>query len=242
MKLEIKDYASVETVSWWGSDKEIARIARVSTGSLNKGTRLDRKLLRTLLENDHGSPLEFGGMVYRLKLPLYLVAQLQRHRMASYSQRSGRYVEMSPVFYAPREWRQQGEGNKQTSGEPIAHQDIAAEIYSAAINEALDAYNRLLDLGVSREQARIVLPLSTETELYAQFNLRSLMNFLRLRLASDAQGEIREYAETMFSYFTIRFPLISELFDVMLEVDKDLAEQRHQLWSEKVAKLEGQDV
>lgn len=238
MSVEIKVFGNVTLYDSWGDDARIAQIARVSTGSQNKGNRLNRKLLRTLLENDHGSPLEFGGLIFRFQLPLYLVAQIVRHRMASISQRSGRYVEMEGVFHKPPIWRSQAAGNRQMSADPLPTQDAADEIYQASILASWEAYQELLDLGVSREQARTVLPVSTETEMYMQFNLRSLMNFLRLRRASDAQGEIWPYVDLMATYFSLKFPLVSELFNVMIEVDRELAGKRHRLWTQKVDALD----
>jgi len=233
----IKNYGSAKMVESWGDDYSIAKIARVSTGSENKGKAANRRLIKTLLEHDHGSPLEFGGMIFRLNMPLYLVAQLQRHRMASYSQRSGRYVEMDLTFHKPSGWRRQSLVNRQMSDTLVSDQQAAENAYLGAIEASVTAYQKLLALGVSREQARTVLPVCTETELYAQFNLRSLMNFLRLRKAHDAQGEMQLYAQEMEDHFVRQFPLIGELHQVLCEVESDLASQRKQLWQRKVDDL-----
>ena len=235
---EIKTYGSVELEERWGSDEDIARRARVSTGSENKGRLKDRRLLRTLIENDHGSPLELAGIVYRLRMPIYLVAQMQRHRMASYSQRSGRYVEMALTFHRPHTWRKQGDSNRQVSGGPIDDQVSATNLFADAIAEAVHAYTRLLEMGVSREQARIVLPGCVETELYVQFNLRSLMNFLRLRTAPDAQGEMRMYASAMEMIFATQFPLTYQIYRLAQSVEADLADDRRELWHNGIVDIE----
>lgn len=236
-KIEITEYGSVELFDRWGSDASIAMVTRGSTGSGNKGQEADRKLFKTLLRDNHGSPLEFGGLVFKLKMPLYLVAQLQRHRMASYSQKSARYVEMEMTFHRPKKWRTQSKINRQMSDSEIEDQGKANEAFDSAIAAAVNAYAALLDLGVSREQARVVLPVATETELYVQMNLRSLMNFLQLRVAKDAQGEMRVYAEDMQNIFKIQFPLLHDLFEVMCEVGGEQKEERMKLWNEKVSML-----
>ena len=228
-------------------DKDVARIARVSTGSENKGLRADRKLLATLIREDHGSPLEMGLIRFKMKMPLFLVAQLLRHRMASYSQQSGRYVPFVVDYHVPADdgWRLQGRGNKQTSGGNLKPKDAeyAKKLYVESVEKAVDAYTKMLELGVAREQARIVLPQSIYTLLFAQFNMRSLMNLLRLRLAPDAQPEFQEYAKLVFQFIKQACPNMHRLLKIAYEVENRLKSQYRELWTDLMAEwdAEGSD-
>lgn len=197
----------------WGCDADIARIARISTGSKWKGVQADLKLLAHLIRDDHGSPLEMGMVRFEITAPLFTVVQLLRHRIASYSQVSGRYVKMNLIFYKPLEWRTQGEGNRQVSGEvlPDTAQTEANNLYMLTTMRAADTYDQLLKLGVSREQARIVLPQSLMVKLFCQMNLRSLMNLLTLRMATDAQEEFQDLAWGMYALTRQRFPMVMDL-------------------------------
>lgn len=217
-------------------DEDIARIARISTGSANKGPEADRKLIASLLRDDHGSPLEMGLIRFRLRMPLFVVMQLLRHRMASYSQKSGRYVEFKVECYNPglNGWRAQGKGNKQVSGGALnwAKRPLVKFLYNRSVKMAVETYNQMLELGVAREQARIVLPQSLYTDLFAQFNLRSLLNLLRLRLAPDAQPEFQEYAKLMLDLVLLECPVTYRLLHTAIEVERRLQIQRKDIWKE----------
>jgi thymidylate synthase (FAD) len=225
-------------------DKDVARIARISTGSENKGLRADRKLLATLIREDHGSPLEMGLIRFKMKMPLFLVAQLLRHRWASFSQRSGRYVAFTVEYYIPADdnWRMQGRGNKQVSSGTLPPEQaaIAKQLYTESVEKAIATYNQLLDLGVAREQARIVLPEGTYTSLFANLNMRSLMNLLRLRLAPDAQPEFQEYAKLMFSFVARECPNMHRLLTIAYEVERRLKPQYRDLWTDLMAEWDAE--
>lgn len=225
-------------------DKDVARIARISTGSENKGLRADRRLLATLMREDHGGPHEMGLIRFKMKMPLFLVAQLLRHRMASYSQQSGRYVAFTVEYYVPANdnWRMQGRGNKQVSSGTLPPEQaaIARQLYTESVEKAIATYNQLLDLGVAREQARIVLPQSVYTSIFAQFNMRSLMNLLRLRLAPDAQPEFQEYAKLMFSFVARECPNMYRLLTIAYEVERRLKPQYRELWTDLMAEWDAE--
>lgn len=211
--LDVSMEVSVRLDDAWGYDADIARIARISTGSERKGAKADLKLLAHLIRDDHGSPLEMGMVRFEIKAPLFTVVQLLRHRIASYSQVSGRYVKMDLSFYRPLEWRTQGEGNRQVSGKvlPDTVQTEANNLYILSMTHAATTYEKLLKLGVSREQARIVLPQSLMVKVFCQMNLRSLMNLLTLRMATDAQEEFQDLAWGMYSLTRQRFPMVMDL-------------------------------
>ena len=212
-KVRTKLELSVSLDGAFGCDGDIARIARISTGSQRKGKKADLGLLAHLIRDDHGSPLEMGVLRFEIEAPLFTIAQLLRHRMASYSQVSGRYVELDLTFYRPLEWRKQGEGNRQISGDvlPDDKQVEANNWYMLSIMQAAESYRKLLEVGVSREQARIVLPQALMVKVFCQLNLRSLMNLLTLRMAYDAQEEFQDLAWGMYSLTRQRFPMVMDL-------------------------------
>lgn len=227
-------------------DWDVARIARVSTGSENKGDKADRRLLATLIREDHGSPLEMGLIRFKLKMPLFLVVQLLRHRWASFSQQSGRYVAFNVECYVPADddWRLQGEGNKQVSAGQLEPElaAMARQLYTESVEKAISAYYQLLELGVAREQARIVLPQGIYVHLFAEFNMRSLMNLLRLRLAPDAQPEFQLYAQAMFELVDRLCPKMHRLFKIVLEVEKRLSTEKRAIWNELMEEWNGEEV
>jgi thymidylate synthase (FAD) len=153
-----------------------------------------------MMEHEHGTPFEHINFTFHIKCPLFVARQWMRHRIGSFNEISGRYVQISEGFYQPDVWRANvNPRNKQDSS---AHDwgsdlDEIEEIFTHTIENAHEAYNLLLQLGVAREQARIVMPLATYTEFYWTVNARSLFNFIRLRISSDAQKEIRDYAEVL---------------------------------------------
>ena len=183
-----------------GDDHAVVRAARVSYGEESKGDEADRKLVNYMMEHEHGTPFEHINFTFHIKCPLFVARQWMRHRIGSFNEISGRYVQISEDFYQPDVWRANvNPRNKQDSS---AHDwgsdlDEIEEIFTHTIENAHEAYNLLLQLGVAREQARIVMPLATYTEFYWTVNARSLFNFIRLRISPDAQKEIRDYAEVL---------------------------------------------
>jgi thymidylate synthase (FAD) len=198
---KVLDKGFVRLVDYMGNDARIVQSARVSYGMGTKTVREDAALIDYLIRNDHGSPLEMVEFVFHLKMPLFVIAQLARHRISSTNQASARYSEMKDEFLLPNlgEIRLQGKKNKQ-AGDSLADHDTQAdsiEFMEKANEECYEYYRQMLDSGVCREQARMILPQSLYSELYWKINLRSLFNFLHLRLHPHAQKEIRVYAETM---------------------------------------------
>lgn len=182
--------------------------ARISTGKrpedATKGEVSDRKLLKTLMTEGHGSPFEHAVFQFYVKAPLFVFREWHRHRMASYNEQSGRYAQFKQEFYYPDHVRVAHPTNKQMS---VRTDDEAlfAE-FDAALTDSVDnawrRYERMLELGVAREMAHMVLPVNLYSSMWWTVNGRSLMNFLELRNAPQAQWEIAQYAvvlEGMFS-------------------------------------------
>lgn len=180
-------------------DGQIARAARASYTTGTKKVSSDAKLIDRLMKDRHTSPFEQVEFKFVVHAPLFVVQQMLRHRTANVNQESARYSVIKDATYVPAQLRKQHASNKQMSGEPfdeIENNQLRNHILDA-YEQAFEIYETLLEAGVSREQARIVLPHGTYTTLVWKMDLHNLLHFLRLRLAPDAQPEIQAYAKTM---------------------------------------------
>lgn len=225
----------LELVQIFGTDKMVVNAARVSYAKdvdLNEPVNdRDKKLIRFLLENNHGTPLEHNLITFRVKAPLYVIQEMLRHRIGtSFNQESHRYIEPGKgepevlrKFYVPTHFRYQDKKNKQASNGEFPETDYlrARADYLEACDFAYAQYQKLIDAGVAREQARGVLPHSTYSSLYFTLNLRSLFHFLELRLASNAQLEIRQYANIMRDLVRDHFPITMGVWEDIRETKNE---------------------
>jgi len=192
--------SEVQLVGHHGSDNSIVSAARVSYGNGSKGEEKDKKLIRYLLANKHTSPFEHVSFTLRASVPLFVARQWMRHRTWSFNEVSYRYTLAGMVFYRPAQYRKQSTSNKQMSDGVIDDARAYHELdraYRRTVTEAIATYEGMIEAGVSRELARIVLPVSLYTELYASVNLHNILKFLEQRLHPHAQQEIREVAVQM---------------------------------------------
>ena len=213
-----------------GTDRDLSQIARTSRGvdDEDRTAEQDLRLITRLLRDDHGSPIEFCSLTMLVVCPLYVRSQWMRHRMASYSEKSGRYSEVPNDDIqdeAIHNFRLQGSAkNRQESGEHMEDEELQKLLNMKVQkfnNDAKFLYNYLIEAGVAREQARMVLPVMTLTKFYCQMNLRSLMNFIALRCAEDAQSEIRLFAEAILNEFVqYAFPSFYLAWKEAAEIDK----------------------
>ena len=179
----------------------------------------DERLLRYLWEHHHETPFEMAGLVIEVQAPIFVIREWQRHRTQSFNELSARYVALPEDDYAPSAERiregSKPSANKQASG---AHEmtDFAASVAHEAIVAAYAdierTYRKLLDLGVPRELARVVVPVGRYSRMRASANLRNWLAFLRLRMASDAQWEIRQFARAVATIVEQTYPRTWELF------------------------------
>ena len=198
----VLDHGFVRLISHNASDESVVMAARVSNGIVEEQWRgeKDEKLIRFLLRNDHGTPFEHNSMTFLVRAPLFVRSEWHRHRIGwSYNEVSGRYTELNEESYIPEKVRVPHPTNKQgsvDSDDPYWDEAIG-NLLTNVSEEAFKNYRYLLELGVARELARLVLPLNTYTSFYATCNARSLMHFLTLRLDESAQWEIRQYASAL---------------------------------------------
>jgi thymidylate synthase (FAD) len=197
-KLPVLDDGFIRVVDYMGSDESIVQAARVSYGKGTKKISEDRGLIRYLIRHQHTTPFEMCELKLHLRVPMDTWRQWIRHRTANVNEYSTRYsiaIDASQKTKS-NEWRLQAKDNKQGSEGffPTEIGDKLTERESEIQNFAREIYQERLSLGVAREQARKDLPLSTYTEAYWKVDLHNLLHFLKLRMESHAQYEIRCYA------------------------------------------------
>lgn len=220
LKKEIKclDKGFVRLVDVMGDDSSIVQAARVSYGKGTKTLNEDRGLIRYLMRHKHTTPFEMVEFKFHVKLPIFVARQWIRHRTANVNEYSGRYSEMKDEFYLPtaEQIRTQSTVNKQGRGEEALQPELVEEILNDTekhFDDSYDLYLSLLDKGLARELSRMVLPVSNYTEWYWKIDLHNLFHFLKLRLDSHAQYEIRVYAEAMASIVKNIVPLAWEAYE-----------------------------
>ena len=220
---KIHEHGFVRLVDIMGSDGDIADAARVSYGKGTRAVSDNRNLIRYLVRHKHTSPLEMASVKFHLKLPIFVMRQLVRHRTAKLNEYSGRYSVMSDDCYVPEsEYIQpqsmsnkQGRAGKLSDGWKQKYKTIISDI----TNKAIIAYKIILGNetishgGLTRELARTILPVSNYTECYWKIDLHNFFHFCNLRMDSHAQQEIRDYAIPMFEMVKPHFPIATEAFE-----------------------------
>jgi thymidylate synthase (FAD) len=218
-KIDVLDHGFIQLVDHMGDDSAIVQAARVSYGNDGKehNSSSDRNLIRYLLNHDHGTPFEMVEFKFCVQAPMDVMRQWIRHRMANTNEYSTRYMEAIDLCYSthPREWRLQSKDNKQGSSgfAPPDHGHTLSATEFEFHRLAKEVYQARLAGGIAKEQARKDLPLSTYTRLYWKCDLRNIFNFLRLRMDSHAQWEIRQYANAMYDLIKPIVPVACEAFE-----------------------------
>lgn len=212
---KVLDHGSIELIDWMGDDSAIVSAARISTGGSTKTPEEDARLIEYLLSNWHTSPFEMCEIKLRLKMPLFVCRQWQRHRMASINEFSGRYSEMPDEFYIPESFRTQSKINHQCSEGTLdngtnENLNLTTQVFT---EDTYKLYRHMLDKGVSREMARIVLPVSTYTQFIWKIDLHNLLRFLKLRMDPTAQEEIRVYADKIWEIVKVWVPATAKAFE-----------------------------
>ena len=199
------------------AEDHIVEVARVSSSRKNKKDKPEG-LLRYLVQHKHWSPLEHGHATFEIETSKAIGIQLIRHRSFSFQEFSQRYQDVNRLgdIFEPIELRSQCEDNRQSSVEVInpmiqmeANQS-ASETIDAFLGKAHSLYNKLLEAGVARETARMVLPLATTTKIHMTGSIRSWIHFLELRDDKHAQKEIQDIAKEIKRMFISEFPIISK--------------------------------
>lgn len=206
----------VELIDKMGTDLTVVNAARVSfhkTSSYEENrdgtwtlSDKDQKLIRYLAEHNHWSPFSHPQVMLRVKSPIFVARQLQKHQVGlSWNEVSRRYVDSEPEFYEPDVWRKRAENVKQGSSDEVV--DLPTNAASIATSIAENAYHYLLKEGVCPEQARMVLPQSMLTEWFWTGSLYAFSRVCKLRLDSHTQQETREVAKQISGIMYRLFPV-----------------------------------
>jgi thymidylate synthase (FAD) len=198
----------IELLNYFGNDEMVVNVARVSYGKDSSNYEADQnyKLINYLANHGHTSPFRHPQLQFRLKVPIYVERQLRKHEIGievqpienvSINSISGRYVDFSDSYTRIKQWRKQSKTSKQGSEGLVDDQETCQLLEQTVLTVCKQAYDQLLSLGVSKEQARTILPLNLDTEYIWTGSLMAFIHLSNLRLKPDAQQETRCVVNTM---------------------------------------------
>jgi len=191
----------------------IVYIARVSNPANQLNTETGHKLIRYLIKHKHWSPFEHISITYEIKTSRGIAAQILRHRSFTFQEFSQRYAQATDL--EPIEWRKQGKTNRQVGDEPTLLPRHLQYAVDECQRNTKALYNQLIEEGIAKESARMILPLSTQTTIYMSGTLRSWVHYLDLRCAESTQKEHRMIAldikKGLEEVFPETFKAINEL-------------------------------
>ncbi len=208
--------ALVEYVNHMGDDNMVVDAARVSFNktSDNYTDRQNARLIKFLRTHNHWSPFSHCVVQFRITAPIYVARQLFKHQIGfSLNEISRRYVDYEPTFDCPEVWRARpGKNKKQGSGSNLEnhYQLYINSLVRDHIERSKTLYNQLIDMDVAPEQARVILPLCTETQWIWTATLEGWLRVCSLRIAEDAQSETRAVAEEIATHIQKLFPICWE--------------------------------
>ena len=222
--MKVLDKGFIEVIDTLGNDLTVVNSARVSFGKRKeKFDKSDEKLVRYLAKYKHYSPFRHLQIQFHIKAPEFVMRQWYKHVVGiettsnsstkdhAWNEISGRYVPVED-FYMPDVYRAQSDDNKQASEGEVEDQEKAQKTWTDAHWYLVGFYDDLLNMGVAKEQARAILPLSQYTEVYWTASFQSVMNFIELRDEKTSQWEIQEYAKVIKELCLTSFPKITKLW------------------------------
>lgn len=220
-----KSDVTVELIDSMGDLERIVQAARVSTkGADSRDSGADEGLVRYLFKNKHASPFEHVIFTFYVQAPIFVTREMLRHRISSFNEESGRYKQLEPLFYVPGPERNLVQVGKVGAYNFVAgsegQRDVMEACHTAAYTVAYGCYTTMLEAGIAREVARNVLPVGLFSSLYYTANLRSLTNFLSLRVdwgtdavdPSSPTYEIELVALEIGKYVQEKLPFVWDLF------------------------------
>jgi thymidylate synthase (FAD) len=226
MKIDVLDKGYIELVDKLGDDLTPVNAARVSFGSKSDTfEEKDRKLSKFLIKHKHFSPFRHQHIQVIIKAPEFVMRQWYKHVVGiettsdhptkdhAWNEISGRYIPVQEYYY-PEVWRKQSDDNKQASEGELddLQQKRMSLVYNTFMNQVEMAYETMVNSGMAKEQARIVLPLSQYTLVYWTASFQSVMNFIELRDEPTAQWEIQQYAKVLKDIMLETFPETTKLW------------------------------
>lgn len=218
-EVRVLDLGFVQAIDYMGNDNDIVQAARVSYGPSTRKVHDDRGLLRYLMRHRHTTPFEMCELKLRCKMPIFVARQWVRHRTANVNEMSLRYSEAPDEFYVPtlEHVTLQSTTNKQgrdaEAEVPVELRERVRALLKARSDQCYADYQELAgELGIARELARTILPVSLYTQWIWKIDLHNLLHFLDLRLDPHAQVEIRVFAEAIADFVKAWVPLSWEAF------------------------------
>ena len=230
MKKQVLDKGFVEVIDSLGSDLTVVNSARVSFGKRKEVyDKSDRALVKFLAKHKHFSPFRHMVVQFHLKAPEFVMRQWYKHVVGAettssyptkdhaWNEISGRYTPVSD-YYIPEVWRKQSQDNKQASEGELndLQQKRMTHLYERYLLDVERVYETMIQTGMAKEQARVVLPLSQYTEVYWTASFQAIMNFIDLRDEKTAQWEIQQYAkclkEMMYDIYPETVKIWSEVY------------------------------
>ena len=226
MKNKVLDKGFIEVVDSLGNDLTVVNSARVSFGKRKtKCDKSDERLVRYLAKYKHYSPFRHLQVQFHIKAPEFVMRQWYKHVVGiettsnssakdhAWNEISGRYVPVED-FYYPSVWRKQSDDNKQASEGVLddLQQKRMDMVFKEYMRQVEMAYDRMIDAGMAKEQARIILPLNQYTEVYWTASFQAIMNFIELRNEKTSQIEIQEYAKLLLDLMHEVYPMTTKLW------------------------------
>jgi thymidylate synthase (FAD) len=215
--IRVLDHGFVRLDGAMAGDLSVVNGARVSFARhKTEMDESDEGLIRFLMRDRHGTTFEHNAFRFHVRAPLFVAREWFRHRVGSFNEFSMRYAKATDDFYVPEpeDVRSQVGKPGSYSFEPVepALAEQTREELQSVYEAAYGTYTRLVEQGVARELARLVMPMGAYTEFYWTVNARSLMNFVSLRAAETAQREIRRYAEACERFLAEQMPVTHAAF------------------------------
>src|SRR5690554_6338581 len=209
----------VDYICHMGGDVNVVNAARVSFAKevSEMDMEKDTKLINYLAKHNHWSPLAHTSISIRVKAPIFMARQFVKHQIGMvWNEESRRYIDDTPTFYKPDEWRSRPSNMKQGSGNEtvdtlrwngyLGEQDID-KCFENVIEANLYLYEKMLESGVAPEQARMVLPQNTMTNWVWTGSLVAFARVCKLRLDSHAQKEAQELAQLIHDVVSPLYPV-----------------------------------
>ena len=226
--MKVLDKGFIEVIDTLGDDLTVVNSARVSFGKRKeKFDKSDERLVRYLAKYKHYSPFRHLQIQFHIKAPEFVMRQWYKHVVGiettsnsstkdhAWNEISGRYVEYDE-FYQPAVYRKQSDDNKQASEGQFEKSEYDYQFvdinWTNAHEICVSAYKQLIEIGMAKEQARCILPLTLYTEVYWTASFQAVMNFIELRNEKTSQIEIQEYAKSMLDLMHESFPKTTEIW------------------------------
>ncbi len=210
MEVKLISITEPNILSSGSAEELIAYCARVSNPSNQDNKQTAPRLLKFLIKHKHWSPFEMVDMTVEIKTSRAIAAQILRHRSFSFQEFSQRYSQATDI--EPIELRKQAESNRQSS-EDVIDEPVINNVVKHSIDTALMTYEKLITQGVAKEQARMVLPLATQTTMYMKGSIRSWVHYIDLRTEQNTQKEHRLIAEECKNILIANLPTVAEALE-----------------------------